>query len=111
MIDLAEFPVPEGWVFTPCETYYLPPFWGMRTPPPPAPITFRMNGQTAIYQVAGTTSAWTVTYEKLQPAERTAGVGGVSKNVPLFELPYENWVSWNWAEGAGDPDLRAAIGG
>jgi hypothetical protein len=95
VIDLAEFSAPEGWVFTPCETVSGVPFWGKRTPPAPPPITFRMNGQTAVYQVSGTTSAWTVTFEKLDPSSGRPELPGFPAEVPLFELPYENWYK-NW---------------
>jgi hypothetical protein len=95
VIDLAEFPIPEGWVFTPCETIHLRPFWGKRTPPAPAPITFRMNGQTAVYEVAGTTTEWTVTYQKLDPPSGRLVLAGFPADVPLFELPYQNWYK-NW---------------
>ena len=91
VIDLAEFPIPEGLVFTPCETVHGVPFWGERKPPAPPPITFRMNGQTAVYQVSGTTSAWTVTYQKLDPPSGQPALAGFPADLPLFELPYENW--------------------
>jgi hypothetical protein len=90
VIDLAEFPLAEGLVFTPRDTVSGVPVWG-KPPPPPRPITFRMNGQTAIYKVGGTTSAWTVTYDSLDPPSGRPSLAGFPAEVPLFELPYENW--------------------
>ena len=91
VIDLAEFPIPEAMVFTPCETVALPPVWGKRTRPAPPPVTFKMNGQTAVYEVTGTTSEWTVTYERLDPPSGRPELAGFPAEVPLFQLPYENW--------------------
>jgi hypothetical protein len=89
-IDLADFPIAEGLVFTPRDTVSGVPVWG-KPPPPPPPITFRMNGQTAIYKVSGTTSAWTVTYDSLDPPSGRPSLAGFPADVPLFELPYKNW--------------------
>jgi hypothetical protein len=90
MIDLAQFPIAEGLVFTPRETVSGVPAWG-KAPPPPPPITFRMNGRTAIYKVAGTTSAWTVSNDSLEPPSGRPDLPGFPAQVPLFKLPYRKW--------------------
>jgi hypothetical protein len=90
VIDLAEYPIPEGLVFTPTATVSGVPVWG-KPPPPPPPITFKMNGETANYQVGGTTSAWTITYENLDPPSGRPDLAGFPAGVPLFDLPFKNW--------------------
>ena len=88
-IDLADFPIPEGGVFTPIASVSGDI---RRTPPPPPPsITFKMNGQTANYKVNGFTFDWTVTYASLDPPSGRPQLAGFPEGVPLFQLPFKNW--------------------
>ena len=89
LIDLADFPIPEGGVFTPVATVS----GDIRPSPPPSPppITFKMNGQTANYKVNGFTFDWTVTYASLDPPSGRPQLSGFPESVPLFRLPFKNW--------------------
>ena len=89
VIDLADFPIPEGGVFTPIATVA----GDIRPSPPPSPppITLKMNGQTANYKVNGFTFDWTVTFTNLDPPSGRPQLPGFPADVPLFQLPFKNW--------------------
>jgi hypothetical protein len=89
LIDLADFPGPEGSAFTPIVSVV----GDLRSSPPaPAPpITFKMNGQTANYEVNGFTFDWTVSFTSLDPPSGRPSLPGFPDSVPLFHLPFKNW--------------------
>lgn len=88
-IDLADFPIAEGGIFTPVAIVS----GDIRRSPPPAPppIKFAMNGQTAKYKVNGYTFDWTLTYDSLDPPSGRPSLPGFPGDVPLFALPFRNW--------------------
>jgi len=88
-IDLANFPVPEGQSFLPHVTID----GDIRSSPPPAPqpIVFKMNGQTAFYDLTGTTWSWEAKFSKLGSPSGRPVLPGFPANVPLNILPYHNW--------------------
>jgi hypothetical protein len=89
VIDLANFPIPEGLVFTP--DVKVSADIRPSPPPPPPPITFKMNGRTANYSVHDYTFNWTVTYDSLDAPSGRPSVSGFPADVPLNLLPYVNW--------------------
>lgn len=86
-IDLAMFPIPEGSIVQ----LDVKVSWDDRPTPPPPPITFKMNGQTANYSAHGTIWDWTVSYDSLDPPSERPVVPGFPAEVPLFCLPYRKW--------------------
>lgn len=90
VIDLANYPFPEGLIFAPVVSV------GEATQQPPQPITFKMNGRTAFYEVTGWLPSWDVSFSRLgEPSPPL--VPGFPVNVPLNVLPYKNWdgqISW-----------------
>jgi hypothetical protein len=89
VIDLAPFPIPEGLVFTP--DVNVSGNTRKSPPPPPSPITFKMNGRTANYSVHEAIWNWTVTYDNLDAPSGRPSVPGFPADVPLNLLPYANW--------------------
>lgn len=88
VIDLANYPIPEGLVFLPGVTIDAD---DRKPPPPPPGISFKMNGQTAFYDVTGTIWTWEATFSKLGPPSGRPPLPGFPANVPLNILPYHNW--------------------
>lgn len=88
VIDLANYPIPEGLVFLPGVSIDAD---DRKPPPPPAPITFKMNGQTAFYDVTGNIWTWEATFSKLGPSSGRPALPGFPASVPLNVLPYHNW--------------------
>jgi hypothetical protein len=85
VIDLANYPFPEGLVFTPVVSA------GGDAKQPSQSITFSMNGRTAFYDVSGIFD-WEVSFSRLgEPSPPL--VPGFPAQVPLNVLPYTNWDS------------------
>ena len=89
VIDLAYYPFPEGMEFRPGVSVAA----DIRPTPPPAPpaITFKMNGRTAYYDVAGRTRDWQVQFSNLGDPSGRPSLPGFPANIPLNVLPYDNW--------------------
>jgi FAD/FMN-containing dehydrogenase len=89
IIDLANDPIPEGQSFQPCVSIDADD--RSEPPPPPAGITFRMNGRTAFYHVTGTIWTWETQFSALGDPSGRPSLPGFPANVPLNVLPYHNW--------------------
>ena len=89
VIDLASFPFPEGLVFLP--DVHVDADIRPSPPPPPTPITFKMNGRTAFYDVSGYTFNWQVKFSSLGDPSGRPALPGFPANIPLNALPYSNW--------------------
>ena len=89
VIDLANYPVPEGLAFMPGVS--IDADGRSHPPPPPAAIIFKMNGQTAFYDVTGNVWTWEAKFSKLGDPSGRPPLPGFPANVPLNILPYHNW--------------------
>ncbi|MFL9935088.1 cholesterol oxidase substrate-binding domain-containing protein [Paraburkholderia sp. RL18-103-BIB-C] len=89
IIDLAYFPIAEGLEFQP--DVFVDADIRPSPPPPPASITFRMNGRTAFYDVTGYTFNWVATFGKLGDPSGRPPLPGFPESIPLNVLPYNNW--------------------
>ncbi|MDM0110879.1 cholesterol oxidase substrate-binding domain-containing protein [Variovorax sp. J22R133] len=89
VIDLANYPVPEGLSFMPGVS--IDADGRSHPPPPPAAITFKMNGRTAFYDVTGNVWTWEAVFNKLGDPSGRPTLPGFPADVPLNVLPYHNW--------------------
>lgn len=84
VIDLADTPLREGLEFWPVVDAVLG-----KTQAASEHIVFKRNGETATYQVTGTTLNYDI---KLIGANETGTLPGFPSGIPLGRYPFNNWA-------------------